>query len=132
MKHSYTDGAFALVVRGDKFLLTNTHFKSGNFWSIPGGVVEPGETPAEGAAREVLEETGITCAPIRLIHEIGVDVTNDLHLSFFLAKYVSGEITIDGSEIEAAEWFRESDLSMLDFVYDNTLQVIKKALASIE
>lgn len=28
-------------------------------WTLPGGKVEPDETPAEGAARELLEETGI-------------------------------------------------------------------------
>ena len=30
------------------------------FWSIPGGIVDPGETPMEGAARELFEEAGIT------------------------------------------------------------------------
>jgi ADP-ribose pyrophosphatase YjhB (NUDIX family) len=33
-------------------------------WVLPGGMLEPGETHAEGAAREVSEETGI---------EIGID-----------------------------------------------------------
>lgn len=28
-------------------------------WNLPGGKIEPGETPAATAAREVLEETGI-------------------------------------------------------------------------
>jgi 8-oxo-dGTP pyrophosphatase MutT (NUDIX family) len=30
-------------------------------WSLVGGGVEPGETPAEGARRELEEETGIVC-----------------------------------------------------------------------
>ncbi|MFM8236562.1 MAG: NUDIX hydrolase [Actinomycetota bacterium] len=30
-------------------------------WSLPKGKLDPGETPAEGARREVLEETGFDC-----------------------------------------------------------------------
>jgi 8-oxo-dGTP diphosphatase len=30
------------------------------FWSVPGGLVDPGETPQEAAARELFEEAGIS------------------------------------------------------------------------
>ena len=30
------------------------------WWEIPGGGIDPGETPAQAAAREITEETGIT------------------------------------------------------------------------
>lgn len=55
---------FALVVvrRGHRFLLTQEQ-KYGKTWSIPGGRVEPGESLANAAVREVLEETGV---PVRL------------------------------------------------------------------
>ena len=32
-----------------------------NYWSIPGGGINPGETIKEAAVREVMEETGIDC-----------------------------------------------------------------------
>lgn len=129
MKLTYTDGAFALVVRPDRsFLLTNTHFKTGDYWSIPGGVVEPHETPAQAAVREVQEETGITCKVTNLLHTVDITTTKDLRLSFYSAEYIGGNINIDEAEIESAEWFHESDLERLDFAYANTLQTIQQAL----
>lgn len=35
-------------------------------WELPGGLVEPGEAPHEGAKRELLEETGLRGEPGRL------------------------------------------------------------------
>ncbi|MFD4532230.1 NUDIX domain-containing protein [Kitasatospora sp. NPDC058397] len=42
----------------DRVLLVKPTYKPG--WEIPGGYLQPGETPSEGAAREVKEELGIT------------------------------------------------------------------------
>jgi len=36
-------------------------------WAMPGGALEVGETPAEGVAREALEETGIPSRPVALV-----------------------------------------------------------------
>jgi 8-oxo-dGTP pyrophosphatase MutT (NUDIX family) len=51
---------FALVVvrRGHRFLAVR-EVKHGQLWYLPAGRVEPGESLAEGARREVLEETGV-------------------------------------------------------------------------
>ncbi|MFJ6212048.1 NUDIX domain-containing protein [Streptomyces sp. NPDC092296] len=42
----------------DRILLVKPTYKPG--WEIPGGYLQAGETPSEGAAREVKEELGIT------------------------------------------------------------------------
>ncbi|WP_431935102.1 NUDIX hydrolase [Micromonospora sp. RP3T] len=36
------------------------------YWFTPGGGLDPGETPAQGAARELAEETGLRLAPAEL------------------------------------------------------------------
>jgi 8-oxo-dGTP pyrophosphatase MutT (NUDIX family) len=51
-----SDGRILLIRRTDN-----------NYWSIPGGGVEPGESVSQAAAREVMEETGIRCKVTRLV-----------------------------------------------------------------
>jgi 8-oxo-dGTP pyrophosphatase MutT (NUDIX family) len=41
-------------------------------WTVPAGILEPGEEPADGITREVLEETGVTATVTRLV---GVQTT---------------------------------------------------------
>jgi 8-oxo-dGTP pyrophosphatase MutT (NUDIX family) len=62
---------FAVVVvqRGDQFLIVHER-KHGQLWYFPAGRVEPGETFAEAAYRETLEETGI---PIRVVGILRVE-----------------------------------------------------------
>lgn len=62
---------FALVVvrKGDRFLLVQES-KRGEPWYLPAGRVEAGETFAEAAVRETLEEAGI---PVRVTGVIRVE-----------------------------------------------------------
>ncbi|MCC6189381.1 MAG: NUDIX domain-containing protein [Anaerolineales bacterium] len=50
---------------GEKVLLTRRADNSQ--WCLPGGALEPGESAAEGCAREMLEETGLAVRVTRLI-----------------------------------------------------------------
>jgi 8-oxo-dGTP diphosphatase len=52
-------GAVVHDPRGRLLLIRRGHAPSRGLWSLPGGRVEPGETPAQAVEREVLEETGL-------------------------------------------------------------------------
>jgi 8-oxo-dGTP pyrophosphatase MutT (NUDIX family) len=58
-----------IVTDGERVLLG--HATRSPRWDIPKGVAEPGETLRAAAARELLEETGLTVAPDALA-ELGV------------------------------------------------------------
>lgn len=60
---SVGDGA----VIGEKGELLLVRRADNRKWAMPGGALEVGETPAEGVAREVLEETGVKCEPVALV-----------------------------------------------------------------
>jgi ADP-ribose pyrophosphatase YjhB (NUDIX family) len=56
----------ALVLNADTRLLLQRRSDNGR-WGLPGGSVEIGESVADAIRREVLEETGLDTAVVRLI-----------------------------------------------------------------
>ncbi len=61
--------AYAVVVSDERLLLTQLADRTGagGRWNLPGGGLDPGETPTEGVVREVLEETGQMVDEVRLV-----------------------------------------------------------------
>lgn len=57
-----------LAIHADSIALVLEEYKTwgGSFWNIPSGAVESNESPGEGAARELLEETGLRVTPEQL------------------------------------------------------------------
>lgn len=55
----------AAVVDRQRLLLVRERSDGG--WTLPGGWADPGESPGEAVAREVLEEAGIRARPVKLI-----------------------------------------------------------------
>lgn len=84
-------------------------------WSVPGGLVELGETQVEAVKREVLEETGLRVEVLRLIDTYDLierDEAGRVVFHYVINHYLTREV--DGpqeprAETEAA-WFRPDDL----------------------
>lgn len=55
----------AVVVRNGKILMERVFYFGREFYTLPGGGIEPGETPAEAALRELKEECGVDGTLIR-------------------------------------------------------------------
>ena len=101
-------------------------------WSIPGGMLEIGETLLEGVQRELLEETAIEVKVLDLI-EVFERVTRDeggrwkYHFVIldYLCEAVRGE-ALAGSDVTDVAWARESELSEYSLT-PTAARVIQKA-----
>jgi 8-oxo-dGTP diphosphatase len=80
----------------------------GGTWEFPGGKLAPDETPADGARRELYEETGLEAAELEplvvVVHEYA-EYAVRLHV--FLARDPAGEPRIDGGRAWAWKPFDE-------------------------
>ncbi|PZS08441.1 MAG: hypothetical protein DLM70_02650, partial [Chloroflexi bacterium] len=59
--------AQVVLLDGRRILLAEHSRPDDAYWVLPGGAVEPGETPEQAAMREVLEETGLRILLQRLL-----------------------------------------------------------------
>jgi ADP-ribose pyrophosphatase YjhB (NUDIX family) len=102
--------AGALVVRDGKVLLGRRAVEPyRGWWDLPGGFLEPWETPAEAVVREVREETGLVVRPTELLGVIVDAYTasegSDYTLNhFYLAEVLAGEPT-PADDLAELAWF---------------------------
>jgi ADP-ribose pyrophosphatase YjhB (NUDIX family) len=84
-------------------------------WSLPGGWVDIGDSPAESVRREVLEETGLTVEVIKLaavydkLKHDHPPAPNHSYLVYFLCDLVGGEPSTS-VETEEVGWFGENEI----------------------
>jgi NAD+ diphosphatase len=102
-----------LVERDDGRILLarNAGFPPGMFSAVA-GFVEVGESLEQAACREVTEEVGIQIDRLRYFGSQPWPFGRSLMIGF-LARYVGGEIAVDGTEIAEARWFPRDGFPIL-------------------
>ncbi|MGU7775399.1 NUDIX hydrolase [Burkholderia sp. MR1-5-21] len=68
------------------------HATDTTHWDIPKGQGEPGESPQQAALRELLEETGVTLAPARLVDLGRFAYRHDKDLHLFAVRVADDEV----------------------------------------
>jgi 8-oxo-dGTP pyrophosphatase MutT (NUDIX family) len=117
-----------------KILLTRR--TDNGMWCLPGGMIEAGESVAEGCAREVWEETGLRVSVIRLTG-IYSDPNNvvvfpdgtQVHIVVlnFIVELLSGHPSLS-NETTAVDWFPVNQAVTMDLFHGHA-EHIRDALA---
>ena len=103
-------------------------------WSIPGGILELGETIAQAVERELMEEAGVQVLPLELI-EIYEKVLRLPHqppqyhfvILGYLCELKEGNAQ-PGSDVTEVAWSAEDELDRFNLTIE-TRRVVKRAFA---
>ena len=124
-----------MVVRGDEVVVIVPTRRSANgskVLALPKGHVDPGETPAEAAQREVREEAGVEAALVDQLGEVRYWYQRDGRripkvVSFFLFDYRSGKVEDHDDEVELARWM-PLDQAARELTYKGEREMVQRAV----
>ena len=110
------DWAIVIPVLGDDFLMVKQwrHGEKNLSIEFPGGVIDPGENPADGAERELLEETGYQAGKLTKLGSVNPNpalFSNHVHI--FLAEDLEKVSEQDLDEDEYVNCFKMKQTDVL-------------------
>ena len=108
-----SERAAAIIIKDDDILLMHRRKHGREYFAVPGGQVEKGETPQIAAQREVKEETNLDVEIGEMLLSFERDIYEENGIAeyheksggrvkeyFFLAKSIFGETKLGGPELE--------------------------------
>jgi 8-oxo-dGTP pyrophosphatase MutT (NUDIX family) len=127
--------AAGVVLDADGRVLLGRRSDTGN-WGLPGGIIDPGEEPADAAVREIYEETGVIAVPELLVtvSVSGVvtypngDVVQYLEV-LFRCRATGGTAQVNDSESVEVSWHALDNLPELDA---RTLRRVSQAVTATD
>lgn len=128
----------AAILRDGKVLVVRRARKPAlALYTLPGGVVEAGETLADAVTREVREETALAVQPVALAGEREVIVRDDqgrierhFVILCFAAHWLSGEVTLN-DELDDARWLEPAALGALETT-EGLADIVATAIALLK
>ncbi len=139
MKREYPEhprvGVGAVVLHDNRVLLVKRGRPPGvGKWSLPGGLVNLGETTREAVAREVREECGVAVrvtGVAGMVERVIRDEAGRIRYHYVLVDYLAfpdGTRIVPGSDAADAQWIEIDRLAELDTT-DGLLDMIRRAQA---
>jgi mutator protein MutT len=111
----------AAIIRDGRVLIARrAKGASTGYYTLPGGVVEAGETLHQAVIREIAEETGITIEPVALAghrefitRDDAGRVARHFVILCFAARWLAGEGSPQIEELSELRWMRPSEIAGL-------------------
>jgi mutator protein MutT len=123
-------GAVVVDAEGRVLLIRRGHAPSVGEWTLPGGRVEPGETPEDAVVRELREETSLDG---RVSASLGVVTLAREGAAYAIHEYlvhVDAPGSARADDAADARWVAPGDLEGLG-VRDDAIAVIRRGLAKV-
>lgn len=108
-------GVGAVIIQNGRILLVQrAREPMKGHWSIPGGLVEVGESLHTAVVREVMEETGLAVEPLELVELLDRIHREDdrVRYHYVIADYlcrVTGGVLQAGSDAAAVRWVQRAE-----------------------
>ncbi len=101
---SFSPAIIVLIKKGNKVLLAKHANRATSVYTCLAGYVEQGETLEECVKREVFEEVALKVKNVQYIKSQAWPFPNQIMFGF-TCDWESGEIVIDETELESADWY---------------------------
>lgn len=129
-------GVVVINTKSEVLLIRRGEEPNKGMWSIPGGKQEPGETLAQTAHREVLEEANVTITDLTLIdvvdlirHDDNGKLARHYALIDYAARYVSGDPAA-GGDADDIKWVPVSVIPE-HVQWSETVRIVQEGFAKL-